>query len=496
MKNLPRRIFLLFALLLIFNSDAFASLMACTNPHGPGFVICELSLENKIRLSLFEAKLVLMGSFKTVHNSLDRGRFKTFRFEIDKFYKGSIPVKSIIISLPTYVPLSKVSSESSVDLDKDSIAEYSRSTQLLERELEKYNIDRRTFREELEKKRLKIMGSPNYSVDMLPIVHVTGGSRRDTDVPVEVGKKYILILYGNVLRYQPEWTNLSRIGSSSYTLFTNQLDLYPAEKQKLIEDILPISEGLISKGLMPPNPNYTPFVAPVEVPADVPAEVLEYAATLEKLQEQSIRRPIEPLFSLGVRINRAMTSLTVRDSLLANLSDDDFNFIKDQMKGFKINRGEVTVATSDNAFFLALSKEKGMDVDIAFFNLHSLTMSDRGVAKYFEKSPKYNHCIKHGKGLLVDFYGKWRDFKESYPSAYPFFDLWTIGQVKGNLTYGANTCGSPSDVIKEQKLFIKAYPDSELSERLKQRTENIRTYSEGEMAKRKYPELYQEEDKK
>ena len=473
MKSLPIRFFLLLTLLLVFNSEAVASVMACPNPHGPGSVICELSLEDKIKNSFKRSKLVLLGSFRPIPAPYDSDTFKTFIFEIDKVYKGSIRAKSVKMKMSIYAPLSKVSSESSEDFDEDYIDKYSRSIEQLERRLAEYTIDRRTFREELEKKRIKFMRSPNYSFDIVPIFPVRGFARR-ADVPVEVGKKYILFLNKGVDIKQPvSVPGAVKMVPRHLTIFPTNLNLYPLEKQGLIESILYTIK----------NPSPT-----VAAPAVIPPEVHEYLASFKKLQKQSKRQLIDPLYTLAQLVTGKLLARSIRGNVLESLSADDFEFLMAQMKGFKINRVEEQfLMLPDDAFFLELSKEKGLEVDIAFFNLLDLTGYD-GINFYYEKNAESEYCIKFGSGLLVDFYGKWRGFEESFPSAY-FNDVRNIrANVRTDLIM-KKTCGPPSNIIKELELFIKTYPDSDISGDLERRIKKI------QMNKKPVTSVYQEDEK-
>ena len=229
----------------------------------------------------------------------------------------------------------------------------------------------------------------------------------------------------------------------------------------------------------------------IRQPTTFPAEVREYATALNELQKESKRQSIEPVYALGMVVSKKLVAAarSGRISVLSSLSPDDFDFVQAKMKGFAVNREEVVCALPKATFFVELSKEKGLDVDSAFFNLLNQT---RPVlwSVYIEQLTDFSGCTKHGSGLLVEFYGKWRDFEKQFPSAYTTDVRRTIGDIEKRLIEGSFTCGSPSDIITEMELFIKTYPDSEISEKLTERIKEIKINNEGKMDKRRHPFVY------
>lgn len=198
----------------------------------------------------------------------------------------------------------------------------------------------------------------------------------------------------------------------------------------------------------------------------IPAEVQKYVLALQEVQKRPDKQPIEPIYTLGIVAADKLVEV------LESLSLADFNLVRDQMKGFKMNRIEVVYVSTDTIFFKNLALQKGQKVDIAFFDLFHYT-KPHGWPVYIERLTDYGGCTKYGSGLLVDFYGKWQKFQDSFPSAYSARVGEVLNDIKGELTLGTNACGSVADIVRELQLFIKTYPDNELSKELNRRIKEI-----------------------
>lgn len=195
-----------------------------------------ISLENKIKTSVDEAKLILLGSFKASVDSpalerlSDDESFMYVAFNIEKIYKGEISAKAIKLKIPIYTVPSKGSSRSAVDSEKKSIKLLTQDIRHLERKLEEGQIDKSKYVDELKNMRIQILHSPDYSSDKIVIVSIKRGGLdykyRLVDVPIEFGKKYVLFVCKDI----------SEQGATP--LFSWELDLYSDEKLHLIENAL------------------------------------------------------------------------------------------------------------------------------------------------------------------------------------------------------------------------------------------------------------------
>lgn len=230
MTNLLIVAFFILTLISMFSIDVVAEPIACLKGQ-----ICEISLENKIKASSTYAKLIISGSFKPLKDGIDLQRlsddvsFMHVAFGIDKIYKGKIHVDIIKLKIPIYTIPSKAGPESSEDLDRKSIDSFSQDIQKLERKLEEGQIDRNIYKDELKNIRMQILYSSSYSEDKIVIVPIKRGgldhSYRLIDVPIEMGKKYTLFIFRNIIE------------QSTTALFAWELDLYPDELY-VIENVL------------------------------------------------------------------------------------------------------------------------------------------------------------------------------------------------------------------------------------------------------------------
>lgn len=199
----------------------------------------------------------------------------------------------------------------------------------------------------------------------------------------------------------------------------------------------------------------------------VPIDVGEYATALQELQKQSKRQTIEPVYALGIAAAKRL------GLVLERLSPADFDLVKDQMKGFQINRTEVIYVLPDAIFFKNLAGQKGQDIDMVFFDLLHKTRPNNVWPVYIEQRTDYSGCTKYGTGLLVEFYGKWSKFRVSYPSAYKTDVENVLEDITRGLLNLDGACGSSLDVIKEYNLFLQAYPKSKPAEEIKRKLSEI-----------------------
>jgi hypothetical protein len=92
---------------------------------------------------------------------------------------------------------------------------------------------------------------------------------------------------------------------------------------------------------------------------------------------------------------------------------------------------------------------------------------------YIEQQTDYSGCTIYGKDILTRLYGKARQFRRQYPSAYNSDIKEEITDMKSEFTDGTCACGDSNGVIKEFQLFIKTFPGDEITPIAKKRLTDI-----------------------
>lgn len=192
---------------------------------------------------------------------------------------------------------------------------------------------------------------------------------------------------------------------------------------------------------------------------------VEYQSLLKGIESKTLPTSLEPLADFQDR-------LSTRLSEIERLDDDEFTVFKARMRGFLVNREEVVFAKPDNKFFRDLAARKGLPADIAFFDLRSRLRPDSIWAAYIEQQTDYSGCTLYGTGKLTEIYGLLGSFKEKYPSAYVQMVDDELDYVINALTMGTCACEGLPSAIKEFELFIKKYPNAEITPRLRDRKSN------------------------
>lgn len=211
--------------------------------------------------------------------------------------------------------------------------------------------------------------------------------------------------------------------------------------------------------------------------SNIPTEVQDYASALREFEKQPKRKAIEPVYALGMAAANKLTGRVAGDnpvSVLESLNPADYGLVEDQMKGFTVTRHEMIAVVPDVVFLRNLAKQKGQDVDIAFFNLLDQTTPHSFWPIYVEQLSDIEGCLKYGTGLLVEFYGKWKEFQRSYPLSYKADVERILADIEGYLSFGSRSCGATTDVVSEMELFIKSYPESDVSREIRQRIKKMK----------------------
>ena len=198
-----------------------------------------ISLEKKIQTSFDDAKLVVLGTFEfpvkgaPVERLSDEESFKHVKFSVNKIYKGNINVGTKRLKIPVYsIPVKGAMKQA----DAASIEQSLLDIQNIERELENGQTDNNSYLSQLTKVRMQILNTSNYSSEEILLVPIKRGGLdvkyRLADVPIMLGKKYILFIFRDVNEQKPT------------PIFSWELDLYSTEQSDIKKRVVPLIEKL------------------------------------------------------------------------------------------------------------------------------------------------------------------------------------------------------------------------------------------------------------
>lgn len=220
---------------------ARADRMAC-----PPDENCQASAAEKIRRSMRDAAFVVRGSFQVTTHGWDKEplsdgtSFIEVNFQIDEVLKGQPPTSSLDVKFAAYTVPAKVpgkeekcepcSGNSPKNADPLVL---SQELTRLERALEAGQLPKAEYEAKLAETRLKILTSPTYLYKDFVLVPIRRGAMdatyRVATVPLEFGKQYVFMVFKHVG------------GGGVTTLFSYQLDLYPATELSAVRTAVSLS---------------------------------------------------------------------------------------------------------------------------------------------------------------------------------------------------------------------------------------------------------------
>jgi len=193
-----------------------------------------------------------------------------------------------------------------------------------------------------------------------------------------------------------------------------------------------------------------------------------YSFALRKFEKQNTGGNIAAVYRKGK---------IVADKLdeLENLSAADYASVEKKMRGFVVNRDEIIFVKPDVGFFMKLSKRRGTKADIAFFKFLGELRPESVWVAYIQQQTDYSGCTIYGKGILTRLYGKAKQFRQQYPSAYVADIKEEIENMKSELTMDTCACGDRNSVIKEFQLFIKTFPADKITPIVRKRLKEVQS---------------------
>jgi hypothetical protein len=154
---------------------------------------------------------------------------------------------------------------------------------------------------------------------------------------------------------------------------------------------------------------------------------------------------------------------------LEALSEEDYDFVQQHMKGFFVFREEIVGVEPRMTFFKALAARKGSQEDVDFFNLMTEVYGDGIWPAYVEQQTDYSGCGSYGDGARTRIYLGAVKLKAPVNNAYrEQIDGMIKGLKESLITDGLCVCGGADSVIKELTLFIEKAPNANFIEDVKQ----------------------------
>jgi endonuclease/exonuclease/phosphatase (EEP) superfamily protein YafD len=199
-----------------------------------------------------------------------------------------------------------------------------------------------------------------------------------------------------------------------------------------------------------------------------PSEVMAYATALDKLiHSQDTTVSVEAVYAKG---RSAATKIM---DVIEDLNGSTYHALAQKMKGFELNRIEILYVQPDVDFWLELSKRKGKERDIQFFETYKQTVPGGLWKAYLEPQTDYSGCIKFGSNDLVGLFGKWMGYKSAFPRAYVSSVDEFLKDIEYQLAEGIHSCYGQDKVLQELTAFLKTFPDAGISPRIRQRIQEI-----------------------
>lgn len=193
----------------------------------------EFSMEKNVARSIGQASTVVIGKFKLPggHPSLrassnDRA-FLSVEFHVDSVIKGNKSLKDQVIKLQMDIfALDEKEKALTRKIAADELQAAKDMSQKLEKMLEEKLIDRKAYREKVEKARKTLIRSDEYLTQYMLVPLRVGDldtPYRDASSLVTFGMSYALMLFSKKLSYD-----------DTHPLFENQLDIYPASDSRVV----------------------------------------------------------------------------------------------------------------------------------------------------------------------------------------------------------------------------------------------------------------------
>lgn len=190
----------------------------------------------------------------------------------------------------------------------------------------------------------------------------------------------------------------------------------------------------------------------------------KYSVALKNLERQKAHGNVANVYRQGQAAAGKLGEIE-------NLNEADYALLAKRMRGYDINRNEILYIEPDSKFFKALSKKYGTPTDLAFFSFLAAYKPEGVFPAYTEMQTDVTGCTIYGTGKLTELYGKAKQFKKQHPNSMVYqADIDdAISAIKNELTESTCACGNANSLIREFRLFIKAFPTDQITPAVRKR---------------------------
>lgn len=192
------------------------------------------------------------------------------------------------------------------------------------------------------------------------------------------------------------------------------------------------------------------------------AEVTEYRKAIEQ-------GAVEAAFNAAVAVRKIVIQR------IEGLTDSEYEQLMRDLPGIILNRDEVVLADPDPTFFLDLARKRGDAADVAFFENYKATFPVSVWPVWVDQQTDVTGCIDYAGGQLVQRYAGWRKFRAANPGRYKAAVTQRLREIEEAAADATCACGTKESARTELERFVKAFPDSLVTPRIRRRIEALRS---------------------
>jgi hypothetical protein len=218
-----------------------------------------------------------------------------------------------------------------------------------------------------------------------------------------------------------------------------------------------------------------PGTALGQLPDSAQGLIEHYRALIRSAESSSSPVDLEPAFAALQSIEQALLHNRNGSTVLAYLSDEEYQRLQHDLVGAIVFRGESEFVVPDPDYFIKLAAVHGEESDRAFWAAFKATYPQAAWPVYIEQQTDYSGCTRFGSMSLVGTYGLWTDFGRRYPGRYGKVVNEQLEAVLQQLTASTCACGDLRDVEKELRGFVREFRKSPGLQEIERRLDELRS---------------------
>lgn len=180
------------------------------------------------------------------------------------------------------------------------------------------------------------------------------------------------------------------------------------------------------------------------------AEVHQYSEQVTQFESGKSKQTLDDLYLDGDVLADELSDV------LESLSDQDYELVQHEMKGFFVFREEIVGVVPRWLFFKELALRKGTKEDVDFFSFMADVYGDDIWPVYEKQVTDYSSCGSYGNGTRTRLYLAATKMKPPVNQVYRSAVDKVMTELKESLSDdNICVCDGPDSAIKELSLFIK-----------------------------------------